>query len=137
MDSLHGSNGEKEMRERGEAGCLLRLREVLRGEDRSRTVPLALEHLGEVSSGDDVLGEMVEQSVRNRLVNKLAESLLPFGTVLELGKEQGSSASEERTGSVTVIDGVTNFARLHQSNKVVGEDRGLASDSGGSLGSGE
>lgn len=86
MDSLHGSNGEKEMRVRGEAGCLLRLREVLRGEDRSRTVPLALEHLGEVSSGEYVLGEMVEQSVRNRLVNKLAESLLPFGTILELGK---------------------------------------------------
>lgn len=147
------------MRERGEARCLLRLREVLRGEDSSRTVPLALEHLGEVSSGDDVLGEMVEQSikdlisidsrichiteldldspVRNRLVDKLAESLLSFGTVLELGKEQGSPASEERTGSVTVIDGITNFARLHQSNKVVGEDRGLASDSGGSFGSGE
>lgn len=63
MDGLHRSNGEKEMRER-KAGCLLRLREVLRGEDRSRTVPLALEHLGEVSSGDDVLGEMVEQSIK-------------------------------------------------------------------------
>lgn len=66
MDGLHGSNGEKEMRERGEAGCLLRLREVLRGEDRSRTVPFALEHLGEVSTGDDVLGEMVEQSIKGR-----------------------------------------------------------------------
>lgn len=32
--------------------------------------------------------------VRNRLVNKLAESLLPLSTVLELGKEQRSSASE-------------------------------------------
>lgn len=79
----------------------------------------------------------LDSPVRNRLVNKLAESLLPFSTVLELGKEQGSSASEKRTGSVTVINGVTNFACLHQSNKVVGEDRGLASDSGGSLGGGE
>lgn len=66
MDSLHGSNGEKEKRVRGEAACLLRLREVLRGEDRSRTVPLALEHLGEVSSGEYVLGEMVEQSIKRR-----------------------------------------------------------------------
>lgn len=94
MDGLYRSNGKKDMREGREAGCLLRLREVLRGEDRSGTVPLALEHFGEVSSGNDVLGEMIEESVRNRLVNKLAESLLPLSTVLELGKEQRSSASE-------------------------------------------
>lgn len=63
MDALYRSN-VKEMREGREAGSLLRLREVLRGEDRSGTVPFALEHLGEVGSGNDVLGEMIEESMK-------------------------------------------------------------------------
>lgn len=66
MDGLYRSNGKKDMREGREAGCLLRLREVLRGEDRSGTVPLALEHFGEVSSGNDVLGEMIEESIKRQ-----------------------------------------------------------------------
>lgn len=72
--------------------------------------------------------------VRNRLVDKLAESLLPLSTILELGKEQRSAAGEEGAGSVTVIDGVTDLASLHQGYEVVGEDGGLASDGRGSLG---
>lgn len=127
------------------------LRQVLRREDSSRTEPLALDVLGEVSTGNDVFRQVVECPIRSAnnpltewdghqdepiwlgLVCQGSERLLPLQSVLELCKEKLSTVDEERARSVAVVSSIADFTGAHVSDQVVCQDGCLTGDGGGRL----
>lgn len=67
------------------------------------------------------------------LVGQPSKGLFALQSVLELGKHELSSASEQRTRRVAVVDSIPDLAGGQQRDKVVGQDGCLSSDSGSSL----